>query len=395
MGTSSNGTDRESKGLTAGKAAAKILVLFGTRPEAIKLAPVILELKEADLFETVVVSSGQHREFLQPVLKAFDIKPDHELGVMRDNQTPNTVLADTVSKLDSILESEAPDLVLVQGATSTALAGALAGFNRDIAVGHVEAGLRTGDLRCPFPEEMNRRLITQAATFHFAPTAENRQNLLREQVSDKQIFVTGNTVVDAVRFARKKKPSGQVEKVLEMTEGQKRIVLTMHRRESFRKRMREYLTAIGEFVERHSEVSVIFPVHLNPVARKIATDILAERDRILLLEPLHYPDFIYLLENSWLILTDSAGIVDEAPTVGRPVLILQPKTERLEAVMCGVARLVGTGPEPFSDVLENTYLADSWLNSVKPMQNPFGAGDSAKKIVDVLTATCKPSEAAQ
>lgn len=386
------GNERETNERSAGKAAAKILVLFGTRPEAIKLAPVILELKKAPHFETVVVSSGQHKEFLRPVLKVFEIKPDHDLELMRENQTPNTVLADTVSKLDSLLESEAPDLVLVQGATSTALAGALAGFNRDIAVGHVEAGLRTGDLRCPFPEEMNRRLITQAATFHFAPTAQNRQNLLKESVSDKQIFVTGNTVVDAIDIAKKKKPSGQVVKVLEMTEGKKRVVLTMHRRESFRKRMKEYLTEIGDFVERHEEVALIFPVHLNPAARKIATDILAERDRILLLEPLHYPDFLYLMEHSWIILTDSGGIIDEAPSIGRPVLILQPKTERAEAVMCGVARLAGAEPEPFREVLENTYLADSWINSVKPMQNPFGAGDSARKIVEVLTGISRPAD---
>lgn len=386
------GNEKGSNGRSAGNAAAKILVLFGTRPEAIKLAPVIFELKKAPHFETVVVSSGQHREFLLPVLKVFGIAPDHDLEVMRENQTPNTVLADTVSKLDSLLESEAPDLILVQGATSTALAGALAGFNRDIAVGHVEAGLRTGDLRCPFPEEMNRRLITQAATFHFAPTAENRQNLLKESVSDKQIFVTGNTVVDAINIARKKPPSGQVEKVLEMTEGKKRIVLTMHRRESFRKRMKEYLTEIGEFVERHEEVALIFPVHLNPAARKIATDILAERDRILLLEPLYYPDFLHLMKNSWLILTDSGGIIDEAPSIGRPVLVLQPKTERVEAVMCGIARLAGSGPEPFKEVLEHTYLADSWINSLKPMQNPFGAGDSAGKIVEVLTGICRDRE---
>lgn len=386
------GNEQGTNGRPAGRAAAKILVLFGTRPEAIKLAPVILELKKAPHFETVVVSSGQHKEFLRPVLKVFGIEPDRDLEVMRENQTPNMVLADTVSKLDSILESEAPDLVLVQGATSTALAGALAGFNRDIAVGHVEAGLRTGDLRCPFPEEMNRRLITQAATFHFAPTAENRQNLLKESVSDKQIFVTGNTVVDAIKIARRTAPSGQVEKVLEMTEGKKRIVLTMHRRESFRKRMTEYLTEIGEFVEKHEEVALIFPVHLNPAARKIATDILAERDRILLLEPLHYPDFLHLMENSWLILTDSGGIIDEAPSIGRPVLILQPKTERVEAVMCGIARLAGPGPEPFRDVLENTYVADSWINSLKPMQNPFGAGDSAGRIVEVLTGICRARE---
>jgi UDP-N-acetylglucosamine 2-epimerase (non-hydrolysing) len=375
--------------------AARILVLFGTRPEAIKLAPVIRELNEVPHFETVVVSSGQHRELLNPVLDIFGIRPDFDLAVMTDNQTPNQVLSGTISGLDSILADERPDLILVQGGTETALAGALAGFNRDIAVGHVEAGLRTGNLRSPFPEEMNRRLITQAATFHFAPTAENRQNLLREQVSDKQIFVTGNTVVDAMRITADLPHSGKVEKVLEMTDGLKRIVLTMHRRDSFRKRMPEYLEAVQDFVERHKDVCVIFPVHPNPDARKIATDVLKEHDRILLLEPLHYVDFLYLMENSWLILTDSGGIIEEAPSLGRPVLILQNKTERVEAVMCGIAKLAGAGPGTFDEILEHCYLADSWVRSAKAMQNPFGDGESAKKIVEALSTISRPLAAEQ
>jgi len=370
--------------------AAKILVLFGTRPEAIKLAPVIIELNKIPHFKTVVVSSGQHKELLTPVLDTFGISPDHDLSVMTAGQTPNQVLSETVRSLDSLLADEKPDLILVQGATSTSLAGALAGFNRDIAVGHVEAGLRSGNLRAPFPEEMNRRLITQAATFHFAPTAENRQNLLREQVSDKQIFVTGNTIVDAVRIARAIKPTGQVQKLLEMTEGKKRIVLTTHRRESFRKRMREHLTAIRDFVDKHEDLVVIFPVHPNPDARKIATDVLVEHDRFLLIESLKYPDFLYLMEHAWLILTDSAGIIEEAPSLGRPVLILQNKTERVEAVMCGIAKLAGAGPESFEEILEHSYFADSWIRSVKKMQNPFGDGDSAKKIVEFLSNLSRP-----
>ncbi len=381
---------QNSSETVAAPIAARILVLFGTRPEAIKLAPVIRELNEVGHFETVIVSSGQHKELLRPILDIFGIRPDHDLAVMTVGQTPNQVLSGTISELDSILADERPDLILVQGGTETALAGALAGFNRDIAVGHVGAGLRTGNLRSPFPEEMNRRLITQAATFHFAPTAENRQNLLKEQVSDKQIFVTGNTIVDAMKIARKIPHSGQVEKVLEMTGGLKRIVLTMHRRESFRKRMAEYLAAVQDFVESHEDVCVIFPVHPNPDARKIATDILKEHDRILLLEPLRYVDFLYLMENSWLILTDSGGIIEEAPSLGKPLLILQQKTERVEAVMCGIAKLAGAGPGTFAEILEHCYLADSWIRSAKQMQNPFGDGDSAKRIVEVLSTISRP-----
>lgn len=370
-------------------AAATILVIFGTRSEAIKLAPVIRELKKIDEFRTVVVSSGQHSELLRPALDVFAIEPDYDLGVMTKNQSPNQVVAGTISALDNILAAELPDLILVQGATSTSLAGALAGFNRDIAVGHVEAGLRSGNLRSPFPEEMNRRLITQAATFHFAPTSENRQNLLREQVSDKQIFVTGNTVVDAIRITRGMRPSGKIEKVLSMTDGQKRIVLTMHRRESFRKRMAEYFQVIREFVDKYKDVSVIFPVHPNPNVRRIATDILSDHDRILLLEPFNHVDFLYLVEHSWLVLTDSGGIIEEAPTLGKPVLILQSKTERGEAVMCGTAKIAGGGPESFPEILEHSYLADSWVRSVKQMQNPFGNGDSAKQIAEVLRSLNK------
>ena len=385
-----NENAREVTSEAGEKVAAKILVLFGTRPEAIKLAPVIIELNNVPHFKTVVVSSGQHKEILRPILDTFGIKPDFDLGVMTPSQTPNRVLADTISALDNILADETPDLILVQGGTATALAGALAGFNRDIAVGHVEAGQRTGNLRAPFPEEMNRRLITQAATFHFAATAENRQNLLKEQVSDKQIFVTGNTVVDAMNIARKTPPTGQVQKVLEMTEGKKRVVLTMHRRESFRKRMSEYLTEIRDFVAKHKDLVVIFPVHPNPDARRIATDILVDQERFLLIESLKYPDFLYLVENSWLVLTDSGGVIEEAPSLGTPVLILQAKTERVEAVMCGIARLAGAGPESFAEVLETSYFADSWFRSVKKMHNPFGDGDSAKKIVEVLSTLSRP-----
>jgi len=383
-------TSQTGNSQQTGPFSARILVVFGTRPEAIKLAPVIRELNDVPHFETIVVSSGQHKELLAPVLKVFGIRPDHDLAVMKSGQTPNQVLSETIAGLDRILEDERPDLVLIQGGTATALAGALAGFNRDIAVGHVEAGLRTGNLRSPFPEEMNRRLITQAATFHFAPTAENRPNLLKEQVSDQQIFVTGNTIVDALEIAGKMPHSGQVEKVLEMTEGLKRIVLTMHRRESFREKMKEYLTAVQDFVERRKDVCVIFPVHPNPDARKIATDVLKEHDRILLLEPLHYVDFLYLVKNSWLVLTDSQGMIEEAPSLGKPVIILQNKTELGEAVMCGIAKLVGAGPLPFPEMLENTYLADSWVKSVKEMQNPFGDGGSAKRIVEVLSTMSRP-----
>lgn len=378
---------QQETGAETPEIVARILILFGTRSEAIKLAPVINELKKIPHFETVVVSSGQHYDLLLPVLEIFEITVDYDLEVMTDDQTPNQVLARTVNSLDVILASESPDLILVQGATSTALAGAVAGFNCDIAVGHIEAGLRTGDLRSPFPEEMNRRLIAQVATFHFAPTDENRRNLLREQISGNRVFVTGNTVIDALNFVRDKfRPTSEVEDLILTTAGMKRILLTTHRRESFRKAMHENLAAIRGFVEKYREVCVIFPVHMNSNARRIASEVLGDCERVFLTEPLIYSDFIHMMNHSWLVVTDSGGVQEEAPSLGKPVLILQEKTDRLEAVMSGVAKIAGGNARMLAEMLENNYLADSWIRSVKEIQNPFGDGGTARRIASILTS---------
>ncbi len=365
-------------------AKIKILVLFGTRPETIKLAPVISELKkrQAD-FAMRVVSSSQHTDLLAPFLKIFDIEPDYDLRVMTENQTPNQVCARVLRGLDEIFDREKPDCVLVQGDTTTAFAGAFAAFNRKIKIGHVEAGLRSGNPDSPFPEEMNRRLISQMATFHFAATEKNLENLRREKTDENKIFLTGNTVVDALRFVSENSaPSRKISELIEKTVGFKRILLTTHRRESFGAAMTENLIDVREFVEKHAYVCLIFPVHPNPNVRKASGEILAGRERIHLLEPLEYVDFVALMKNSWLIVSDSGGVQEESPSLGVPVLILRENTERPEAIEAGAAKLVGANS--LAQMLEENYNDTRWIDSVKSIVNPFGDGAAARKIVDVL-----------
>jgi UDP-N-acetylglucosamine 2-epimerase (non-hydrolysing) len=364
------------------KSAGVILVLFGTRPEAVKLAPVIIELKKHSTFKVIVVSSGQHTDLLAPFLKIFKIKVDYDLGVMTANQTPNTVGAKVLDKLDVILEAEKPDLILVQGDTTTAFAGAFAAFNRKIKIGHVEAGLRSNDLQSPFPEEANRRLISQLATFHFCATVGNKRNLLAENISEKHIFICGNTVVDALHFTLKnEKPGTNIEELIDETRGLKRILLTTHRRESFGETMSGNLETLRDFVSNNKDVCVVFPVHPNPNVRTVTDKILANRERIHLLEPLGYADFAALMKSAWLIVSDSGGVQEEAPSLGKPLLILRENTERPEAIETGIAQLVG---DNLKEILEKNYADETWINSVEKIANPFGDGTAAKQIVETL-----------
>ena len=365
----------------------KILVLFGTRPEAIKLAPVIHEL-EKKLFQTIVVSSSQHKELLKPFLTTLDIKTNFDLSVMRKDQTPNEVCSKILLKLDKILKTEQPDLILVQGDTTTTLAGSLAGFNRKIPVGHIEAGLRSGNIHSPFPEEMNRRLVSQIASFHFAATEKNRRNLLAESVSSEKIFVTGNTVVDSLNFILKNlEPAKKIHEILEQTEGKKRILLTTHRRESFGAAMSANLKILRDFVEKRKDVCLLFPVHPNPNVRDVTSEILDGGERIHLLEPLDYVDFVALMKNAWLIVSDSGGVQEEAPSLGKPLFILRENTERPEAIKAGVAKLVGGNPRIFKQMLEENYAVQTWIKSVKEIANPFGDGKAAQRIVKIIKET--------
>ncbi|MGH9820744.1 MAG: non-hydrolyzing UDP-N-acetylglucosamine 2-epimerase, partial [Pyrinomonadaceae bacterium] len=310
----------------------RVLVLFGTRPEIIKLAPVIRELR-LNGFCVTVVSSNQHKQLLKPFLGMLDVEVDFDLHVMRENQGPNDVCFRVISKLDRLLSSENPDMILVQGDTTTTLAGALAGFNRRIPVGHVEAGLRSGNVNSPFPEEMNRRIVSQIATFHFAATEENRQNLLSEGTPEDRIFVTGNPVVDSLdKISRTVILSRKIKKIIDASAGMKRVLLTTHRRESFGVALKNNLRVLRDFVENHEDTCLMFPVHPNPNVQKATKEVLEGVPRVYLLKPLGYRDFIGLMKVAWLIVSDSGGIQEEAPSLGKPLLILRENTERPEAV---------------------------------------------------------------
>jgi UDP-N-acetylglucosamine 2-epimerase (non-hydrolysing) len=364
----------------------KVLTLFGTRPEIIKLAPVIREMESRPAaFRAVSVASGQHDSLLHPFALQFGVRIDYDLRVMEPEQTPNVVCSRVLAGLDPVLAQEAPDAVLVQGDTTTALAGALAAFHRRIPVGHVEAGLRSGDPSSPYPEEMNRRLVTRLATWHFAATPENRATLLGEGVSESCIVVTGNPVVDALQEVLRRPDAGpEATQVLERTEGLRRLVLTTHRRESFGEPMSQNLRVLRRFVERHADLALIFPVHPNPAVVKAAQAVLAGHPRIHLIEPLPYGPFIRLLSQAWLIVSDSGGVQEEAPTLGKPLLVLRENTERPEAVASGVARLVGGRPERLAEELEEALADGSWASRAGQVENPFGRGDAGPRIADAL-----------
>jgi UDP-N-acetylglucosamine 2-epimerase (non-hydrolysing) len=327
---------------------------------------------------------------LYPFLDFFGIHLDEDLHVMQPNQTPNEVCARVMAGLEPIIAREKPSLILVQGDTTTALAGALSGFHHGIPVGHVEAGLRSGNPLSPFPEEMNRRLVSKVATHHFAATEGNRAALLEEGISDADIFVTGNPVVDSLQFIlQHATPTARAEELLKLADGKKLIVLTTHRRESFGDVMRQHLRTIRDFVGAHDDVAAVFAVHPNPNVRAAAEAELGGQERIHLVEPLNYPDFIHLLQHAWLLVSDSGGIQEEAPTLRKPLLVLRNNTERPEAVECGVAVLVGDQPGRLEQLM-NAALHDSeWASRVRTVQNPFGDGTAGEKIADLVQAHFK------
>jgi UDP-N-acetylglucosamine 2-epimerase (non-hydrolysing) len=363
-----------------------VLTLFGTRPEVIKLAPVIweLECRSPDL-QSSVVTSAQHTDLLYPFIEAFGLRIDHDLRVMTPGQTPSEVCARVLSRLDPLLAAEQPDMVLVQGDTTTAMAGALAAFHRRIPVGHVEAGLRSGNRLSPFPEEMNRRVITQVATLHFAATTNNVANLREGRVPETDIVLTGNPVVDALQWVLEHgRPSKAIEDLIERLKGQKVILLTTHRRESFGEVMLENLRVLQRFVAQHPDISLVFPVHPNPAVRAPTEEVLKGQGRVHLLDPLGYFDFVHLLANAWLAVSDSGGVQEEAPSLGVPLLVIRENTERPEALETGVARLVGGSPARLDEMLDEVYRDDSWIRQVRETENPFGTGDARIRIVDAI-----------
>jgi UDP-N-acetylglucosamine 2-epimerase (non-hydrolysing) len=370
-----------------GQPARKLLTIFGTRPEVIKLSSVIRQLTAfSHSFQTVNVSTGQHTDLLYPFVELFDIHVAYDLQAMEPGQTPNQLCARVMSTLDHVLSEEQPDLIIVQGDTTTALAGALSGFHRRIPVAHVEAGLRSGNLQSPYPEEINRRLITGIATYHFAATRGNRDTLLNEGIAPGSIFVTGNPVVDSLKtILAQASMTTALEELLHRTEGSRRMVLTTHRRESFGEVMNENLRVIRRFIESHEDTTLIFPVHPNPAVALSSREILGGHARIHLIEPLSYEDFIALLSHAWLIVSDSGGVQEEAPTLGKPLLILRENTERPEAIESGVARLVGASSCRLAEMLMEAYRKGSWAEQVESVRNPFGQGDSGKLIAQIIS----------
>jgi UDP-N-acetylglucosamine 2-epimerase (non-hydrolysing) len=363
----------------------KVAVVFGTRPEVIKLAPVINELRRRDDVSVRVVATGQHRELLDQALKVFDIRPDVDLDLMRPTQSLAAVTSRLLPAMDAFLAAERPDLVLVQGDTTSAFAAALATFYRGITVGHVEAGLRTADSADPFPEEINRRLTAVVAAMHFSPTVRARAHLLAEGVDPSSIFVTGNTVVDALHHIRATETFRRTVSPVRVRIGERLLAVTLHRRESWGAVLGGMCSGLRTIVRQHPEVRIAFPVHPNPAVRSVVSQMLGDVERCVLLEPLDYLSFLALVQASWLVLTDSGGVQEEAPTLGVPVLVLRKTTERPEAIEHGVARLVGTEPDAIV-AAASELLADSDLRARMTCgTNPFGDGRASARIVDLIS----------
>lgn len=360
----------------------RVLSIFGTRPEAIKLAPVILELeKSRDRFENLVCVTAQHRQMLEQVLEWFKIEPHYDLNLMQPDQGLAEFASRALVAVSELLQKVQPDVVLVQGDTTTVMMAALAAFYRHIPVGHIEAGLRTRDRYNPFPEEINRRVAGVLATFHFAPTARAADALRAEQVPEQNIFITGNTVVDALLMTVQRPVNLKLDFSLD---GRRLILVTAHRRESFGVPFESICLALRDLVERNTDVEIVYPVHLNPNVRKPVERILAGQPRIHLLEPMRYDQFIHLAAQAYLILTDSGGIQEEAPVLGKPVLVMRETTERSEATEAGTARLVGTDRQRIVFEVERVLKDKEQYRAMAQAGSPFGDGHSAERIVNIL-----------
>jgi UDP-N-acetylglucosamine 2-epimerase (non-hydrolysing) len=358
----------------------RVLCTVGTRPEAIKMAPVIQALAAEPWADVRILATAQHRDLLDGVLRLFNIQPDVDLDIMRSDQPLATLTARLLDAVDGALASEAPDMVIAQGDTSTVFATALACFYRRIPFGHVEAGLRTGNLESPFPEEMNRVAVTRLTRWHFAPTEAARQNLCREGVPDADITVSGNTVIDALlQVAARSVPLD-----VPLDPARRLVLVTAHRRENFGERFRSVCRAIRAIADRNADVQVLYPVHPNPNVRRVVTEVLADHPRIVLCEPLDYGPFVTAMQRAHIILTDSGGVQEEAPALGRPVLVLRHETERPEAVVAGVARLVGTDFDSITTETQRLLDDEQAYAAMASGASPYGDGRAAQRIVNVL-----------
>ncbi len=361
------------------------MVVAGTRPEMIKMAPVVRQLTSRRDLPITVVSTAQQADLLPDFVGLLGVKVDHQLDVMSAGQSLNSLLARTIAALDRVIGRVAPDLVVVQGDTTSALAGALAGRMRSVSVAHIEAGLRTYDPANPFPEESNRRLISHIAALHCAPTRRNRDALLREGIAPMDIVVTGNPVVASLHDAlAQSRACPRIAELLAPLEGLKLVVLTTHRRESLGATLTRNLRTLRTFVEDNSDTVLVAPVHLNPEVKQAIEQELADAERIALIEPLDYPSFLRLLQAAWLIVSDSGGVQEEVASLGRPLLVLRSTTERPEAVEAGIARLAGEWPGQLAELLGDRAALDRWIESVVAVENPFGDAESPARIVEAL-----------
>jgi len=363
----------------------KILTIFGTRPEAIKMAPLVKILNEDKDIESVLCVTAQHRQMLDQVLELFELKADYDLDIMKANQTISQITTNVILKLEEVIIKENPDIILVHGDTTTTFASALAAFYHQKKIGHVEAGLRTYDKYSPYPEEMNRILTGHLADIHFSPTDTNKENLLKEAISPDKIFITGNTVIDALKWVVSKPYDFECDVLKNIDFENKRVItVTCHRRENLGENMENIFSAIRDIASSFSDVEIVYPMHMNPKVREIADKILKGMDRVHLIEPLSYQPFANLMAKSYMIITDSGGMQEEAPSLGKPVLVVRKETERPEAIEAGTVKLAGTSRETIYKMAE-TLLSDvSEYEKMARAVNPYGDGRASERIVDIL-----------
>jgi len=359
----------------------KVMTVFGTRPEAIKMAPLVKELKSRKEIECIVCVTAQHRQMLDQVLEVFDIKPDYDLDIMKQGQTLGDITSRVLSGLDGVIKEVKPDIVLVHGDTTTTFAGALAAFYNQVDIGHVEAGLRTWNKYSPYPEEMNRQMVGVMADMHFAPTEKSKNSLVNENKDISKIYVTGNTAIDALATTVKE---DYTNPIFDWIGNDRMILLTAHRRENLGEPMRGMFKAIKRITEEFQDVKVVYPVHLNPKVREVANDVLGDNDRVKLIDPLEVIDFHNFIAKSYLILTDSGGIQEEAPSLGKPVLVLRDTTERPEGIDAGTLKLAGTDEETIYKLTKELLENEEEYNRMSKASNPYGDGKASKRIADAI-----------
>ena len=364
----------------------KVMTIFGTRPEAIKMAPIVKELKSRKEVECIVCVTAQHRQMLDQVLHVFDIKPEYDLDIMKQGQTLSDITSRVLLGLEEVIKKERPDIILVHGDTTTTLAGSMAAFYNQVKIGHVEAGLRTWNIQSPFPEEANRQMVDCITDFYFAPTEKSKENLLREGKDESKIYVTGNSAIDALKTTVSK---DYYNEIFDWLGDDKLILLTAHRRENLGEPMRHMFRAIRRVLDENEGYKVIYPVHLNPLVRQVADEVFEGDDKIKLIEPLEVIDFHNFLNKAYIILTDSGGIQEEAPSLGKPVLVLRDTTERPEGIEAGTLKLATTNEDRIYSLLTELIKDEDEYNKMAKASNPYGDGTTSRQIADIIIEQVK------